>query len=279
MSLPMSLVPLASIRRQPTPSSPSTRNIVEGFMGHGQYIQTHAGDGAVGGEADFLANAAATQSGDEYAPQGAVGGNGGDIAIAFGDITDREGAAGAYTHDGEADVQIVITNDNTTPISLTVLAETKHALGEDVGNDVYAGLGHHNRIYAEGGQGADGGSTRTEFDNFIQAETSGGRGGDVTIVSGNIRGDVIADMPRQLLVESKFGHGTFTKVFANVGHTTDLVAVSQNGGNAGNQREDNPSNCTGPCGDGGIDDGGFTHTLIDGNDDDEFDLTGVNDSQ
>ena len=264
--------------------SPSTRNIVESFMGHGQYIQTHAGDGAVGGEADFLANATATQSGSEYAAQGAVGGNGGDINITFGDITDRQGAAGAYTHDGEADVQIVITNDNTTPISLTVLAETVHALGESVGNDVFAGLGHHNRIYAEGGEGADGGSTRTEFDNFIQPESTGGRGGDVVIASGNIRGDVIADMPRQLLVESKFGHGTFTKVIATVGNTTDVVGVTQNGGNAGRLREDGLSGCTGACGDGGIDDANqgnptiTTITLVDGNDDDEFDLTGVNDA-
>ena len=38
--------------------SPSTRNIIEALQGHGQYIQTHAGDGGAGGTAQFLANGA-----------------------------------------------------------------------------------------------------------------------------------------------------------------------------------------------------------------------------
>jgi hypothetical protein len=128
---------------------------------------------------------------------------------------------------------------------------------------------------------------------FNQPDSSGGRGGDGLLINGNIAGDIMIDAARRVTVQVPNGHGEFSKVFASLGHTTHLVVVTQDGGNAGNLREPDSSGTTY---DGGIinvdsssvsatqngqNDGAseFDHVLVDGNSDDEFDLSNIGDSQ
>ena len=221
-------------------------DIVESVIGHGQRFFVHSGDGGAGGlEAPtvFLANGVPVFDGalaeDAYLTRfqgtragvgAARGGNGGDIRVQYGHITDRDGV---NSHTGEADITLLITGNNGTPNSLTIKAVVGAGLSEGVGPDVFSGIGHRNRMYGEGGVGGAGGIARPAFDGAIAPDYSGGRGGDVGILTGDIRGDIIVDAARQVLLDTIAGHGTFTKVQTQIGHSTDLVAVTQFGGAGG----------------------------------------------
>jgi len=45
------------------------------------------------------------------------------------------------------------------------------------------------------------------------------------VTNGNISGDIVIDADRRVSVLSGDGHGGFTKIFASIGHTTDLISV------------------------------------------------------
>jgi len=123
---------------------------------------------------------------------------------------------------------------------------------------------------------------------FNQPNGSGGRGGDALTINGNISGDVVVEVDRAVSVTAGNGHGGDTKVFASIGHTTDAVALTQAGGDAGDLLE---PPAAGTTFDGGIINVGggsaganeagdsFAHVLIDGNQDDQFNLTNIGDSQ
>ncbi len=273
-------------------------DLVEAVIGHSQRMFAHAGDGGNGGTEDHLANSQSNlatevgqntflvgfrQDGQDVngaAGDGAArGGNGGDVSIEFGHITDRVRRAGdledPLRHDGEADIHVVATNNADDAQSVTVTARVVHSGDStegDTGEDLFAGIGHHTRAYGEGGIGAAGGSTLTAFDDFIQPTSSGGRGGDVGITTGNIIGDVVVDATRQVLVghdgsAGNTGDNSYTKTIMTIGHTTDVVAVAQYGGHS-NSLGDHATT------DGGIDphNTNLIIVLVDGNDDDEFNL-------
>ncbi|MCT4656492.1 MAG: hypothetical protein N4A65_11840 [Cohaesibacter sp.] len=292
--------------------APSNRAFIRSNIGHGQLISAHAGDGGNGGSALYLANAHSVSEtetelnkflvgfGEEtdsanadmdkrYAAGGGAsrGGNGGDVRIITGKITDRVNSGGTISHDGEADIMLNIQGNNTTPTSVNIVSDVVHALSEGNGSDLFSGIGHHTRLYGEGGIGGNGGQTNTEFDGNgnlpvgsnpeIQPDASGGRGGDVLLTTGDIIGDVVVDAPRYVRVESIAGDGRNTKVMTAIGHSTDVVAAAQKGGDGANLYG---SGTVGATNDGGIEDqnSGKTITLVDGNDDDTFDLTGVDDN-
>lgn len=371
--------------------SPATNEIVETFIGHGSRIFADSGDGGDGGNENFYANNepvfVSEQEGENFlnydSGQGSNrGGNGGDIRLTFGDITDREtrdvGGDTIITHESDADstnnssITLSIsdgTNTVTLPDSLLITSTVNAGLSEGTGSDVQAMVGHHVRMFGEGGIGGDGGSSNTEFDAdgnslftndalvplgsalpsgyvagptvtiqsvdytyvehdgtiagsvagtrinlnqldvldggtgllsdsvdetalqagavYIQPNSSGGRGGDVLIVNNQIHGDIVVQADRRVTVATLAGHGEFTKVFSTIGHSTHLVSVTQNGGDAGVLYEPADTDATF---DGGIinvngtqtgendEANAFAHVLIDGNQDDEFNLTGNGDA-
>ncbi len=272
-------------------------SISEANIGHGSNIAAHAGDGALGGSANHLANAATSlataQSNEAFLGDlrgsasghgAATGGNGGDVFVALGEITDRRitdryTSANVY-HNDEAD--IVLSNVLATTVS-SVLTPSVPGTGNS--DDIYSGIGHHHRIYAEGGIGGIGGSSTNQFDGnpndattpsgdvFIQPDVSGGRGGDALVSSGNIRGDIVIDGgPVAVTTPPTAGVGGFQKVISQIGHTTDLIAVTQNGGAAGILTNANGGIVT------NVEDAGAGNisvsqiSLVDGNDDDALDL-------
>ncbi len=203
---------------------------------------------------------------------------------------------------------------STLADSLIVRSQVLAGLAE--GNaDVNALIGHHVRLFAEAGHGGDGGSSNTEFDAdgnslfdtglpsasgsgndrtpgqagavYIQPNSSGGRGGDALLVNGNIKGDIVILADRRVTVETAAGHGVSSLVTSRIGHSTALFAATQRGGDAGSLYE---APDTGATYDGGIvnvngaDSAGnaspasFGHILIDGNQDDEFNLAGNGDA-
>lgn len=366
--------------------SPATNQIVETFIGHGSRIFADSGDGGDGGDENFYANNepvfVSEQEGEKFlnydSGQGSNrGGNGGDIRLTFGDITDREtrdiGGNTVITHESDADstnnsgITLSISDGNSTvalPDSLVITSTVNAGLSEGTGSDVQAMVGHHVRMFGEGGIGGDGGSSNTEFDAdgnslftndalvadlvtlpagytlvptgtanvnylehdgtfaaagtrvnlnqldvldggtgllsdsvdetalqagavYIQPNSSGGRGGDVLIVNNQIHGDIVVQADRRVTVATLAGHGEFTKVFSTIGHSTHLVSVTQNGGDAGVLYEPADTDATF---DGGIinvngtqtgendEANAFAHVLIDGNQDDEFNLTGNGDA-
>lgn len=338
--------------------SANNRSITESVIGHGQRIFADSGDGGAGGDANFYANDLPVYQSETEGEQflnyrsgvGAVrGGNGGDIRLTFGDITDREiadrisGGQAEIYHDTDADrredARIALNISDTFAVDIngdpnpgTVVAAISDSLvittrvdtgtAEGTGNDVFAGVGHRVRMQGEGGSGGDGGSANTEFDDDrnslfvngggqsdsqgaptsedgvdetalqagavdIQPNSSGGRGGDVLIASNNINGDIVVVADRRVTVETTASHGEHTYVISTIGHSTSLVALTQNGGTAGLLYE--PST-TGTTFDGGIinvngtqtgaNDGAssFDHVLIDGDQDDSFEQSGLGDS-
>lgn len=365
--------------------SPANSPIVETVIGHGVRTFADSGDGGNGGEGNFNANKTAVftseLNGENFLNYASGvgsnrGGNGGDIRITQGDITDREtrnNGTLSITHESDADsldkANITLNifdhlKDGTTDVnladSLLINSSVNGGLSESTGADVISNVGHHVRIFGEGGIGGEGGSSNTEFDAdgnslytndavvssifevpddydledsgdgvqffvrhetthvrlnhgqldtisgddnelsdgvdetaiqagavYIQPNSSGGRGGDVLLVNNLIHGDIVVVAERRVTVQTLAGHGEHTKVFSVIGHTTDVVAVTQEGGNAGNLYE--PSDLRASY-DGGIinvngtqvdeNDGAssFAHVLIDGNQDDEFNQLGLDDA-
>ena len=234
-------------------------SISEANLGHGSRMFAHSGNGGAGGSNNYLANLDAysvtdeeteerflTQFGSDESGSGAArGGNGGDIRIAFGAITDRvildrHNSDTGIAHDDEADIVL----KSVAATTVTALHTPGYQATAN-SHDIYAGIGHSHRFYGEGGFGANGGTSLNEFDGngndstengdvFIQPNVSGGRGGDVLLSSGNIIGDIVIDGgPVAVTVPPTAGSGGFQKVIAHIGHTTDLIAVTQYGGSGG----------------------------------------------
>ncbi|MCB1231450.1 MAG: filamentous hemagglutinin N-terminal domain-containing protein, partial [Verrucomicrobiae bacterium] len=272
----------------------SERNIADAQIGHGQRIYVHAGDGGDGGVADGtlgdgLANEipiqVANANSEIFTLQndiiGAVrGGRGGDVFIDIGDITDRrtepDGLGGFIVfHDDYADVSVnAINGDATNPNDLTVNATISGGLANSVEDNSWAGVGHHIRLGAIGGIGGEGGRTSTEHDAFIQPDATGGRGGDVQVRGGNIIGDITTDTERQTSITTSVAESTDGVVFAQIGHSTQLLAITQNGGDAGDLFDASTAGPNTAANDGGIDaqDSGYDLFLLDRNDDDTVDL-------
>ena len=112
-------------------------------------------------------------------------------------------------------------------------------------------------LFLQDGQSAD-----------VQPDVSGGRGGDVSLANGDITGDIVVDVtsgiPLGTNILTGTGNAGDSKVVAGIGHSTDVLAVLQKGGDAGSLTHSN----------GGIlahnIDSAFKIRLLDGNDDDKF---------
>ncbi len=263
------------------------RGLVETVIGHGSRSFAVAGDGGAGGAPsatelvvgynpdtaggsvdDGSAQATLRGTDGEILRGGAVGGDGGDITIAYGDITDRYrydvGATGAYYHDGLYELRAQIANASTTDNitisgdsdsdivvyathneSMTAAADKArsvylhsqitHALSEGPGTEVNAQIGHNPRIQAQGGLAGAGGSAGNEQVRFdaLQPDFSGGNGGDVTISNGDIIGDTTIEAERQVETFAQAGHGKESIVTALIGHNTQLIAITRAGGAGG----------------------------------------------
>ena len=107
----------------------------------------------------------------------------------------------------------------------------------------------------------------------IQSNASGGRGGDVLVASNNIRGDISVNAARRVSISTGNGYGDSSKLLASIGHATDLVAITQSGGSAGDLFSASTNN-------GIINQDGstFAYVLIDGNRDDQFNIISLGDA-
>lgn len=209
--------------------APSTKNLSEAVMGHGDSIQALSGSGGAGGLGASLTNRVTIAQGqataDAFFSNGvfsaangvgaARGGNGGDISIAFGAIAERTGSAGSgFIHDGESNIDLTLTGANATHRSLTVNSLIAPGLANGPGDQVTANIGHNARFVAVGGAGGLGGIGSASMDRGfinaqpldattprpIQNDASGGRGGDVRIIAGNHNADGLAGAPADTLV-------------------------------------------------------------------------------
>jgi filamentous hemagglutinin family protein len=254
------------------------------------------------------------------------GGNGGDIRLTQGDITSRFVHDRTIRHDTDADnrngadIVLNISDElgSTLADSLILTSAVNGGLAEGNGANVASLVGHHVRMTAEGGAGGNGGSSNTEFDAdgnslfsdgtgqtdangsndgndetavqagavYIQPNSSGGRGGDAFVVNGNIRGDIAVIADRRVTISTTAGHGQYSIVASQVGHTADLLAATQAGGTAGRLFEAPDLEAIfdgGVINVGGTQTGenaspaSFNHVLIDGNRDDKFNLNGIGD--
>ena len=243
---------------------------VLGRIGHGSLVLMATGNGGAGGSGRYLTNGVTVQDGQAIADtflvsQGSVGaargGNGGDVRILFGTITDRRGVVGGFTHDGNADVNLTIIGGNASKRSLTINAAVNAGAANGPGDDVSAVIGNASRIVALGGAGGNGGHGSSTMDEGfvqtaslaaspieIQNDASGGRGGDIQVVLGNHAdgsfaantpantltiGQTIVTADEQVAVLSTAGPGSDSRVAANIGPMTDVVTLTQNGGNGG----------------------------------------------
>ncbi len=308
--------------------------LTESVIGHGARIFAESGNGGAGGSGNFQANTNTVLEGEgneTFLSSGTYGnanrgGNGGDVLIAAGDITDRFIVGNNIRHDTDADnadgssITITATDENGAHLADSLIIRSQVLAGtlEGTGADVNALVGHHVRLFGEGGTGGNGGSSNTEFDAngnslfsdgtgqtdstptdgidetaqqagavYIQPNSSGGRGGDVLLISNNIKGDIAVKADRRVTVETAAGHGSYSKVTSQIGHTTDLFAATQRGGNGGNLFEAPDVEATfdgGIVNVGGSQVGGnasttsFAHVLVDGNQDDKFNLAGNGDA-
>ena len=264
--------------------SPQKHGLIESLIGHSTRAYAVAGNGGNGGEAsasdrivgydpdtadDGSKQATLRGTNGEILRGGSVGGDGGDVTIEFGDITDRYTVSDTngnitYHHDGYFDlVSARLANDGSTATeasgdsqsdivifathnesmtsaahrarSVYLHSEVTHALSEGLGTEVNAQIGHAPRIQAQGGVGGAGGSNGNEQVNFntLQADFSGGNGGDVTISNAKIIGDITVEPERQAKLITDAGHEKETVITASIGHSTHLVAVTTKGGNGG----------------------------------------------
>ena len=248
----------------------SQHNLSESGIGHGEETAATSGGGGAGGSGRYLTNGVTVQDGQAIADtflvsQGSVGaargGNGGDVRILFGTITDRRGVVGGFTHDGNADVNLTIIGGNASKRSLTINAAVNAGAANGPGDDVSAVIGNASRIVALGGAGGNGGHGSSTMDEGfvqtaslaaspieIQNDASGGRGGDIQVVLGNHAdgsfaantpantltiGQTIVTADEQVAVLSTAGPGSDSRVAANIGPMTDVVTLTQNGGNGG----------------------------------------------
>ncbi|MDB5570528.1 MAG: filamentous hemagglutinin N-terminal protein, partial [Hyphomicrobiales bacterium] len=193
--------------------APSTKNLSEASLGHGDSVQALSGDGGAGGSGLYLTNGVTIASGETTADDflsnsvfgaasgvgAARGGNGGDISIAFGAIAERNGPVTAFVHDANANIDLTLTGANAASRSLTVSSLISPALANGPGDQVTANIGHNTRFIAVGGLGGAGGAGSASLDRGllggealdattprpIQNDASGGRGGDIRIVAGD----------------------------------------------------------------------------------------------
>lgn len=252
----------------------SQHNLSDVAIGHGENIVARTGMGGAGGNGSYLTNGVTVSDGAAIADtflvaQGAVGaargGNGGDVRILFGAITDRRQDGNAFVHDRNADVALTITGADAAFRSLVVNASINPGVANGPGDEVAAIVGHSSRAIALTGAGGNGGNGSATFDRGldaavalgaatglqIQNDASGGRGGDARILLGNhadasgnaynagvplntlVIGTVQIAADEKVVVTSNAGPGSFSRAESSIGHWTDVVALTQNGGDGG----------------------------------------------
>ena len=108
-------------------------------------------------------------------------------------------------------------------------------LSEGEGSEVNAQIGHAPRVQAQGGLAGDGGGSGNDQVNIdgLQADYSGGNGGDVSIENGFIIGNITGEVERQVEIFAQAGHEKETIVTASIGHSTQMVAITRAGGDGG----------------------------------------------
>ncbi len=194
--------------------------------------------------------------------------------------------------------------------SLILHTSVETGADEGTGADLASTVGHRTRIAAEAGKGGDGGNTDASFDGDAnslysdgtgqtdtqgivndwngtdddaldetatqagavskQPNTSGGRGGDVLIATNNVRGDISVTTERRTTISTGNGHGDQSKLVSTIGHSSDLLAITQAGGKAGDLLSTSSNN--------GIinaDGTNYSYVLVDGNSDDQFNIVSL----
>jgi len=221
---------------------------------------------------------------------GAVEGTGSDVYAGVGARVRLFGEGGAGQEGGSTNTEF--DNEANSLFENPANGQTDTQTGTDIDPN-NSGTADEAGDFIDGDDGFD--ETALQAGAVgIQPNVSGGRGGDVLLGSGNINGNVVVNAARRVTVDSVAGHGTNTRVIAGIGHATDLVAVTQSGAAAGNLVEPEAGNSA--TFDGGIinidgdttENIGATNTagvtlpgsivLVDGNEDDQFNLAGVGDS-
>ena len=257
----------------------STKNLSEASIGHGESIQALSGDGGAGGSGLYLTNSLSVADsklaaeeffafdvfGTESGAGAARGGNGGDVSIKLGAITERRDVGSGFNHNGDSNVILTITGSTPPFRSLTVSAAIGGGVANGPGDSVVANIGHDTRILALAGMGAAGGNGSASFDRGrltgealdpttgqpVQNDASGGRGGDISIVAGAhdhssapvgssgpdantlAIGRVIVTADEQVGVTSSAGAGSSSRAEAGIGNRNDIVAATRTGGVGG----------------------------------------------
>ncbi len=213
-------------------TSPSQHNWSDASIGHGEAVSVLSGNGGAGGAdwptlatgGTYLTNGVTVQQSETdmdafmegaslasnrgasvaytagLAGEGATrGGNGGDVQVLLGTVTDRTGdATSGLHHDGKSNVLLNLQKTDANGVSLTVNAQINTGLSDGNGDDVNASVGARSKVLAVGGTGGDGGAGAATLDPYlgtsvtlaqaavpIQNDASGGRGGDVVIAEGS----------------------------------------------------------------------------------------------
>jgi filamentous hemagglutinin family protein len=242
----------------------SNFNQIESNIGHTLRISSQAGYGGNG-------------SGGATNPLGAIsngttgsfsadvrGGNGGSIYIETPIIDNRLDNAAQYaalnltndehySHLGLSNVDILANAVTVTAYKLASANTTSPATG--ISDNIYAGIGHRDRVTAVSGVGGAGGVAPTGFNYGYQPDASGGDGGDATVLGGLVRGNVNVDSTGAVLVTTSLPKdaGGFLQLATQIGNNRDVYAHSALAGNGGNLASSGTIGSTSISGDkGGI---------------------------
>lgn len=224
---------------------------VQSTIGHGMTVAVVAGNGGRGGASavgvagtgayqgvgyngrDSITPAQSEQDGETFLrlmdfAASNRGGNGGDVRVLLGDITDRMARDGNFYHLTDAnsangaDISISV-DDATVADALIVTAMVGAGAAEGVGADVASTIGHGFRVTAIGGAGGDGGSANTQFDDNGNSLWADGTGQSDPQGDYDVNFDVIRDGYDETAVQAGV---VFVQPDTSGGRGGDVLAVS-----------------------------------------------------